>query len=148
MKISKQWKKTKKTGHVINLHKCSKNYDHMVYCSWDMAHDRCNCYFSFWAIFCPFTALTCLKNENFKKNEKQKMEISSFYTCVPKIMIICNTVPEIWHVTDIVRGEYRPFLRSLTGLVVESLDSQSMGPVFKSTGWLQGQLSLSSFRGW
>ena len=33
------------------------------------------------------------------------------------------------------------------GLVVNSLDSQSRSPVFKTTGWLQGQLSLSSFRG-
>ena len=31
------------------------------------------------------------------------------------------------------------------GLVVKSLDSQSRGPVFKITGWLQGRLSLSSF---
>ena len=27
------------------------------------------------------------------------------------------------------------------------MDSQSRGPVFKTTGWLQGGLSLSSFRG-
>ena len=27
------------------------------------------------------------------------------------------------------------------------LDSQSRGPRFETTGWLQGQLSLSSFRG-
>ena len=33
------------------------------------------------------------------------------------------------------------------GLVVRALDSQSRGPVFKTTGWLQGRLSLSSFRG-
>ena len=33
------------------------------------------------------------------------------------------------------------------GLVVKSLDSQSRGPVFKTTGWLQGRLSLSSFQG-
>ena len=33
------------------------------------------------------------------------------------------------------------------GLVVKTLDSQSRSPVFKSTGWLQGRLSLSSFRG-
>ena len=32
-------------------------------------------------------------------------------------------------------------------LVVKVLDSQSRGPRFKTTGWLQGQLSLSSFRG-
>ena len=31
------------------------------------------------------------------------------------------------------------------GLVVKALDSQSRGPVFKTTGWLQGRLSLSSF---
>ena len=29
----------------------------------------------------------------------------------------------------------------------KSLDSQSRGPVFKSAGWLQGRLSLSSFQG-
>ena len=34
------------------------------------------------------------------------------------------------------------------GLVVKALDYQSRGPVFKTTGWLQGWLSLSSFRGW
>ena len=26
----------------------------------------------------------------------------SFYTSVPKIMIICYTVPEIWHVTEVI----------------------------------------------
>ena len=60
-----------------------------------MTRDRCNCYFLFWAIFCP-------QNKNFKKLKKKKrkekketLEIS-FYTCVPKIMIICYTIPEIW----------------------------------------------------
>ena len=42
----------------------------------------------FWVIFLPFNSL---KNENFKKMEKC-LEISSFYTSVPKIMIICHTV--------------------------------------------------------
>ena len=27
----------------------------MIMCYWDMACDGCNCYFSVWAIFCPFT---------------------------------------------------------------------------------------------
>ena len=31
--------------------------------------------------------------------------------------------------------------------MVKVLDFQSRGPGFKTTGWLQGQLSLSSFRG-
>ena len=39
----------------------------MLYCSRDMARD--GCYFSFWAIFCPFNPLTAqmmkfFKNEN------------------------------------------------------------------------------------
>ena len=29
----------------------------MLYCYWDMTHDRCNSYFPFWTIFCPFTPL-------------------------------------------------------------------------------------------
>ena len=56
IKILKKWKKT--PGDIIILHKCTKNHDHMLYCSWDTAHERCNCYFSFWAIFCPFNPLT------------------------------------------------------------------------------------------
>ena len=40
-------------GDIIILHMCNKNYDQMMYGSWDMVRDRCNCYFSFWAIFCP-----------------------------------------------------------------------------------------------
>ena len=119
----------------------------MLYCSQDMVHDRCNCYFSFWAIFGAFTQ----KKSKFLKNEKntgdiiilhmctknydqmihgswdmvhnrltdrqmekwmekvayrvgyptQKcLEISSFYICVPKIMIRWCTVPEIWCAMD------------------------------------------------
>ena len=50
-------KKMKKTpGDIIILHNCTKTHDYRLYCSWDMAHDRCNCCFSFWAIFCSFFA--------------------------------------------------------------------------------------------
>ena len=73
----------------------------MLYCSWNMVRDRCS-YFSFWAIFCPFTPLTAQKI-NIKKKERKRrkhLKISSFYTSVPKIMIICYT--EIWHVTDVI----------------------------------------------
>ena len=41
------------------------------------------------------------ENENFKKMKKC-LEISSFNTGVPKVMIICFTVPEIWRVTDVI----------------------------------------------
>ena len=44
------------------------------------------------------------------KNWKKHLEMSSFntsvpkimITCLPKIMIICFTVPEIWRVTDVI----------------------------------------------
>ena len=68
MKISK--KKKKVPGDITILQKCIKNHDHMLYCSWDLACDKCNCYFSFWTIFCPLTPHKNSKNENLKKNEK------------------------------------------------------------------------------
>ena len=42
------------------------------------------------------------KNENLKKKMKKKSLEISFYTSVPKIMVICHTVPEIWHMTDVI----------------------------------------------
>ena len=99
---NQNFEKMKKTpGDIIILHMCTKNYDQMMYGSWDMVCDRCYCYFSFWAIFCPFTPLTAQKIKILKKWKKH-LEISSFYTSVPKIMIICYTVPEIWCVTDVI----------------------------------------------
>ena len=62
---NQNFKKVKKApGDTIILHKCTKNHDHMLFCSWDMVCDKCHCYFSFWAIFCPYTT--------------QKIEISSY----------------------------------------------------------------------
>ena len=63
----KTLKKMKKIpGDIIVLHKCTKTYDHMLYCSWDMAHVV---YDLFWDIFRPFIPLappplTARKNEN------------------------------------------------------------------------------------
>ena len=97
---NEKFKKMKKNpGDIIILHKSTKNHDHMLYCSWDMVQDGCNCYFSFWAIFCPFTPLNSLKNKISKK-WKKPLEISSFYTCVPNIMIRWSLVPEICCTTD------------------------------------------------
>ena len=74
----------------------------------------CNSYFSFWAIFCPFTPLTVQKMK-IKKNEKKT---PSFYRSVSKIMIIYYTVPKIWHVTDVIiifhSGLFFALLASLT----------------------------------
>ena len=70
MKISKKGKKKKTTGDII-LHKCTKNLDNVLYCSWDMAHDRYNC-FSTWSIFCPFTLLTIQKIKSQSRGPKMK----------------------------------------------------------------------------
>ena len=69
-----------------------------------MVHDRCN-YFSFQAIFYPFTPLTAQKIKIFKKWKKY-LEISSFYISAPKIMIRWCTVPEIRCVTDVIVISY------------------------------------------
>ena len=73
MKFSKKKKKMKKRlkklGDIITLQKCTKNHDHRLYCSWDMAHYRCN-YFSIWAILLPFMPLTAHKMKISKKWKK------------------------------------------------------------------------------
>ena len=53
--------------------------------------------------FGPFFALLLSnnpENQNFENNKKM-LEISSFDTGVPEIMIICFAVPLIWRVTDV-----------------------------------------------
>ena len=70
---NQHFEKCKKMPGDIILHKCTKNHDHMLYCSLDMARNRFN-YFSFWAIFCPFTSLTAQKIK-IKKNEKTPGDI-------------------------------------------------------------------------
>ena len=66
--------------------------------------------------FLPFYSR---KNENFKKWKKHQ-EISSFYTTVLKIMIICCTVLEIWHMTDVViTFHFRPIFCSFTPLTAQ-----------------------------
>ena len=66
-----------------------------------MARDGCNCCFPFWTICSPFTWLAAEKVK-ISKQWKQHLEISSFYTSVPKIMIICYAILEIWHMTHVI----------------------------------------------
>ena len=66
-----------------------------------MARDNVIVIFHLGLFFCPFSPLACPKNENFKKMKKSPGE-SSFYTSVPKNMIICYTVPEIWRMTNVI----------------------------------------------
>ena len=39
---------------------------------------------------------------HFGQFGKKHLEILSVYTSVPKVMIISYTVPEIWHMTDVI----------------------------------------------
>ena len=56
-----------------------------------------------WAIFLSF----------YPTNEKKRLEIPSFNSNVPQIMIICYTVPEIWRMKDLIYifhlGYFLPF---------------------------------------
>ena len=58
---------------------CTKNYDQMMYRSWDMVHDGSN-YFSFWDIFCPFILLTAWKIK-IKKKKKTPGDIIILHVC-------------------------------------------------------------------
>ena len=69
LKILKKMKKTPKTsGDIIILHMCTKNHNHMVNCSWDMARDGCNCYFFILGYFLPFY----IPNSPEKNSQKWK----------------------------------------------------------------------------
>ena len=92
--------KKKIAGDIIILHMCTKSHNHMRYGSWYTKWDRQKI-LSFWIIFYTFTPLTTRKIKILKK-WKENLEMSSFYTCVPKITIIWCMLPEMWSVTDII----------------------------------------------
>ena len=90
IKIRKKIKKS--PGDIILLHMCSYE-DHIICSFWNIRHDRQG-FLSFWAIFSPLTILTTWTIKILKK-WKTWQEVLSFYTCVPQMMIIHYTVPEI-----------------------------------------------------
>ena len=52
--------------------------------------------------FLLFYPTNDLNNQYFEKMKKKILEILSFYTSLPKIVIICSTVSEIWCMTDLI----------------------------------------------
>ena len=66
IKISKM---NKTHEDIIILHKFTKKHDHPLYCSRDVARDRCNCYFILGYTF-SFYPPNSAKNENFKALKK------------------------------------------------------------------------------
>ena len=83
IKILKKWKKCLEILFYTSIK--TKNYDPMLYCSWDMTCDRCNFYFSYWDIFCTVTPLAGWKRK------KEKKHLHMIRWCV---------VPEIWCAVD------------------------------------------------
>ena len=61
----------------IILLKCTKNHDHILHFSWNKTHDKCSIYFSFWAIFFPFTPVMTQKVK-IKKDEKNAWRYHHF----------------------------------------------------------------------
>ena len=70
--------KLEKTPWDIILYKCTKSQDNMLYCSWDMAWDRCNLYFSF-SFYSP--APQQPKKPKFLKNKKKPGDIIILHMC-------------------------------------------------------------------
>ena len=105
---NQNFEKMKKiAGDIIILHMWTIYDNHMIYGSCD-GHN----FLSFWTAFCPFTPLTTRKIK-ILKNWKKSLKISAFYNSVPKIMIICYTVPEIWCMTDVIIFHFGPFFALL-----------------------------------
>ena len=96
------FKNEKMPGHII-LHMYTINGNHIMYGSWDMhsATDRTFCHFGpfFTNLLPPPISPNNPQNKNFDKIKKL-LEILSFYTYVPKIMITWCMVPEIWCAMD------------------------------------------------
>ena len=85
------------SGDIIILHMCTINYNHM-YGFWDIKHRQ-----NFFVILDHFLLIYPLKTQKSEilKKWKKCLDILSFYTSVPKIMIICYIYPEIWHMMDV-----------------------------------------------
>ena len=77
-------KNEKKPGDIIILHKCSKNHNHLLYCSRDMVHDRClqlQLLFFILGYLLPFYPPNSSKNENFQKMKKTPGDIIILHKC-------------------------------------------------------------------
>ena len=96
IQILKKWKKLLEMFSFTQVYHKWQSYD-----IWFLRYQlqQTDIFGHFW----PFFALLPPKNENITKLKKKKhLEISSFYTSVPKIMITGYTVPETWFVPDVI----------------------------------------------
>ena len=106
IKILKKWKNVWRYCHFTLVYHKWQSYDvwFLRYGAWKTES------LVILDIFCPFTSLTTQKNLNFEKMNETPGGIIILYKCpqnhiissVPKIMIICFTVPEIWHILNVI----------------------------------------------
>ena len=106
----------KRKNHLYIFNKCY-SYNHIMYDSWNMERNRKYfCHFGSFFAFSPSSPLKKFKKAKKKKKIrilkkcKKLLEISSFYICVPKIMITWRMVPEIWSETDRIFCHFGSFL--------------------------------------
>ena len=90
IKIMKKWKNTMRYYHFTHVYYKWQSYD-----VWFLRYEVQQT--EIFVILDNFLPLT----QNFLKNSKTCLEMA-LYTSVPKIMIICYTVPVIQHVTDVI----------------------------------------------
>ena len=98
-------KMRKMPGDIVILHLCTANDNHMMWGSSNRYGARQTEFFVILDHFCPppipHPPLTTRKIKILKKWKKH-FEILPFYASVPKIMIICFTVREIWSVKNVI----------------------------------------------
>ena len=90
-----------------------------------------------WTEFChfgPFFALLPPPTRKIKilKKGKKQLQMSSFYICVPKMMIIWCMIPEIRSATKITFSPFAPFFAAL--LLPNNPENQNFEKR-KNTSW-------------
>ena len=112
MKKKKKKKNTWRYQHFTQVYHKSQSY-HIWFLRYEVHQTEFFCHLGpFFALLPPWQPEKW-KFQNKKKRKKIAWEISSFYTSVPKIMIICHTGPEIWHVTVVVTLHFGLFFAIL-----------------------------------
>ena len=96
IKIKKNQKKMKKTPEDIIILQTLMTF---IWCMVPQIWSARTEFFVILDCFLPFTTLTAQKIKIFKK-WKKRLEISSFYICVSKIVIRWCTVPVTWCAAD------------------------------------------------
>ena len=94
-------KKQQKLGDIISP-KCTKYRDHICYTVPEIWYVIVVIIIFHFGLFFPLLPHWQPEKSKWKKKEKKHLEISSFYTSIPKIIIICYTVSEIRCVMDVI----------------------------------------------